>query len=67
MGYWASKFFVEGGAKLIGVAEYDGSIYNEEGINPDALLNWRKSNGNSIRDFPGSETFDTEEVIYKQA
>jgi glutamate dehydrogenase (NAD(P)+) len=28
VGYWASKFFVEKGAKLIGVAEFDGSIYN---------------------------------------
>ena len=34
VGYWASRFFVEEGAKLVGVAEYDGSIYNEEGINP---------------------------------
>jgi glutamate dehydrogenase (NAD(P)+) len=32
VGYWASKFFTEEGAKLIGVAEYDGSIYNPEGI-----------------------------------
>lgn len=28
VGYWASKFFVEEGAKLVGVAEFDGSIYN---------------------------------------
>ena len=28
VGYWASKFFVEEGAKLVGVAEYDGSIYS---------------------------------------
>ncbi len=35
VGYWASKFFFEEGAQLVGVAEYDGSIYNENGINPD--------------------------------
>jgi glutamate dehydrogenase (NAD(P)+) len=28
VGYWASKFFVSEGAKLVGVAEFDGSIYN---------------------------------------
>jgi glutamate dehydrogenase (NAD(P)+) len=28
VGFWASKFFVEEGAKLVGVAEFDGSIYN---------------------------------------
>jgi glutamate dehydrogenase (NAD(P)+) len=32
VGYWASKYFIEEGAKLIGVAEIDGSIYNPEGI-----------------------------------
>ncbi len=35
VGYWASKFFVEEGAKLVGVAEFDGSIYNENGIDPE--------------------------------
>lgn len=37
VGYWASKFFVEAGATLVGVAEYNGSIYCPEGINPDKL------------------------------
>ena len=32
VGYWASKYFTEDGNKLIGVAEYDGSIYNPNGI-----------------------------------
>ena len=27
VGYWASKFFIEEGATLVGVAEFDGSIY----------------------------------------
>lgn len=35
VGYWASKFFVEEGVKLVGVAEFDGSIYNENGIDPE--------------------------------
>lgn len=32
VGYWASKFFVEAGARLVGVAEVGGSIYNPDGI-----------------------------------
>ena len=28
VGYWASKFFIKAGAKLVGVAEADGSIFN---------------------------------------
>lgn len=35
VGYWASKFFVEEGAILVGVAEFDGSFICEDGINPD--------------------------------
>ena len=28
VGYWASKFFTQHGAKLVGVAEADGSIFS---------------------------------------
>jgi glutamate dehydrogenase (NAD(P)+) len=42
VGYWASKFFVEEGAVLIGVAEADGSFLCEEGINPDDLWRYKR-------------------------
>jgi len=45
VGYWASKFFVEAGAKLIGVAEVGGSVYNPDGIEPDDLKSWIDLNG----------------------
>lgn len=58
VGYWASKFFVEeGGAKLVGVAEYDGSIYNENGINPDHLFEHKMAK-KPIRSFPGGTSFE---------
>lgn len=31
VGYWTAKFLTEKGAKLIGVLEYEGGIYNENG------------------------------------
>ena len=34
VGYWAAKFFSQAGAIIVGVAEYDGSIYNVNGIDP---------------------------------
>lgn len=52
VGYWASKFFVEEGAKLIGVAEFDGSIYSEEGIDPDKLLE-HKLKKKGVLGYPG--------------
>ena len=51
VGYWAAKFFHEGGAKIIAVSEWDGSIYNENGIDPDELFEYKKSS-NGILGFP---------------
>jgi glutamate dehydrogenase (NAD(P)+) len=66
VGYWASKFFTEAGAKLIGVAEYDGSIYNTDGINPNDLLTFKnQSKTKSVRGFPGSKQFADEAAIYE--
>jgi glutamate dehydrogenase (NAD(P)+) len=66
VGYWASKFFTEAGAKLIGVAEYDGSIYNAEGINPNDLLTFKsQSKSKGVKGFPGSRQFDDEAAIYE--
>jgi glutamate dehydrogenase (NAD(P)+) len=66
VGYWASKFFVEAGAKLVGVAEWDGSIYNENGINPDELLEYKeRSSGKTVKGYPGASTFADEQAIYK--
>lgn len=57
VGYWAAKFFHEAGAKIISVAEFDGSIYDENGIDPEALLEYKKAN-NGIVGYPGSTTLE---------
>lgn len=67
VGYWASKFFTQEGAKLVGVAEFDGSIYNEDGIDPDQLLEHKKNNGGGIKNYPGCKYFENEDAIYQQA
>ena len=43
------------------VSEYEGSIYNENGINITELLTYRKENG-SILGFPGSKTLPSKEA-----
>ncbi len=45
----------EGDVKIIGVAEYEGSIHNPKGINIEKLLAYRKETG-SILGFPGTTT-----------
>lgn len=47
----------EGGIKVIGVAEYEGSIHNPEGIDVPELLKFRAKTG-SILGFPGSTTLE---------
>jgi len=65
VGYWASKFFVEAGAKLIGVAEIGGSVFNEDGIDPDDLKKHIETNGTVAGYNNASETFEDEAAIYR--
>lgn len=45
VGYYTAKYMTEAGAKLIGVAEYDGSIYNEKGIDLEDLMEFKNEKG----------------------
>jgi glutamate dehydrogenase (NAD(P)+) len=57
VGYHAAKFFQENGALVVGLAEYEGSIYNEHGLDVDAVFQHRKASG-SILNFPGATNFN---------
>ncbi|MBL7754263.1 MAG: Glu/Leu/Phe/Val dehydrogenase [Chitinophagaceae bacterium] len=54
VGYHAAKFFHEGGSKVIGLAEYEGAIYNPKGLDVEAVVAHRKKTG-SILNFPGAK------------
>ncbi len=51
VGYWSAKFFMEAGAIIVGVAEWDGAVHNPKGIDVDALKKHQKKTG-SIKSFP---------------
>jgi glutamate dehydrogenase (NAD(P)+) len=53
VGYHTAKYLQEGGAKLIGFAEFEGSIYNESGLDLEGVVAHRRETG-SILDFPGA-------------
>ncbi len=53
VGYHSAKFFRESGAKVVGLAEYEGAIYNAEGLNEEDVFQHRKATG-SILNFPGA-------------
>jgi glutamate dehydrogenase (NAD(P)+) len=53
VGYHSAKFFREAGAKVIGLAEYEGAIFNAGGLNEEDVFQHRKKTG-SILNFPGA-------------
>jgi len=56
VGYHSAKFFQDAGAVITGLAEYEGAIYSDNGLDVDAVFQHRKSTG-SILNFPGSQNF----------
>jgi len=53
VGYHSAKFFRENGAIVVGLAEYEGAIYNAGGLNEEEVFQHRKATG-SILNFPGA-------------
>jgi glutamate dehydrogenase (NAD(P)+) len=56
VGYHTAKFFQDAGAKVIGLAEYEGAIYNEDGLDVDDVFQNRRKTG-TILNFPGAKNF----------
>ncbi|MFN8546556.1 MAG: Glu/Leu/Phe/Val dehydrogenase [Candidatus Eisenbacteria bacterium] len=54
VGYHAAKFFAEAGAVLVGLAEYEGSIANEKGLDLEKVMAHRRET-KSILNFPGAK------------
>ncbi|MBX3255806.1 MAG: Glu/Leu/Phe/Val dehydrogenase [Chitinophagaceae bacterium] len=53
VGFHAAKFFRLGGAKIVAIAEFEGAIYNPEGLNEEEVFQHRKKEG-TILNFPGA-------------
>jgi glutamate dehydrogenase (NAD(P)+) len=54
VGFYSAKFCMEGGGIIIGIAEREGGIYNEKGLDVEAVFKHRKETG-FILDFPGAK------------
>lgn len=55
VGFHTAKFFHEAGAKIIGIAEYNGGLFNPKGMDPNLIDAFRKETG-SILNFPAAKT-----------
>jgi glutamate dehydrogenase (NAD(P)+) len=57
VGYHSAKYFSEAGAKIIALAEYEGAIFNVDGLDVEAVVAHRKATG-SILNFSGATNFE---------
>jgi glutamate dehydrogenase (NAD(P)+) len=58
VGFHSARYFDRKGAKCIGVSEWDGDLYNPNGINILELEQWKIETG-SVTGFPGAEAWDS--------
>lgn len=45
VGYHSARYLQEDGAVIVAIAEYDGAIYNKNGLDIDDVLQYRKEHG----------------------
>lgn len=57
VGYHSAKFFQEAGAILVGLIEYEGGIYNDNGFDVDEVMKHRKETG-SILNFKKGKGYE---------
>ena len=57
VGYHSAKFFQNAGALIVGLSEYEGAIWSDNGLDVDEVFNHRKNTG-SILNFQGAHNFE---------
>ncbi len=57
VGYHAAQFCQTGGCLITGVAEYEGAVFSQKGIEIEALMKHRKETG-SILNFSGADNLN---------
>jgi len=60
VGYNTARFCQQGGGLIIAIAEYEGAIYNANGLDVEAVMKHRKEAG-SLLNFPGATNLNTRE------
>ncbi len=58
----AAQLMARAGYKVIGIGEWDGGLYNKNGINIDELVEFRQRNG-TITGFPGAEAHGNQDLL----
>ncbi len=58
----AARLMADAGYRIIGIAEYDGGLFNRDGIDIHALSEYRLRNG-TVLGFGGAEAADPDELL----
>lgn len=58
----AARLMAEAGYRIVGIAEYDGGLFNAQGIDVHALTEYRLRNG-SVLGFRDAEAADPDELL----
>ncbi len=70
VGFWASRFLTKSGAKLVGVVEWNSSVFNPEGLDPDDFIAYKNHN-KTLYGYPGApESYNDKQnfndILYKK-
>ena len=63
VGYWASKFLTEDGAKLLAVQDAHATLYDAEGISVEDLFEHSKPRKGSIKGFEQAEEINADDFF----
>ncbi len=61
----AARLLAEKGYAIVGIAEYDGGLYNEAGIDIPALIEYRRT-ARTINGFPGATAAHPAELLTRE-
>ncbi len=62
VGSFAARFFAEAGAKIVGVADVDGGVFNPQGLDLNALLDYARDK-RTVKGFPGGQPISADDVL----
>jgi len=65
VGGMAARLMAARGFRIVSIVEYNGALYNENGLDIPALMIHRKETG-SIVNFEGGENVDKTEALYRE-
>jgi glutamate dehydrogenase (NAD(P)+) len=65
VGGMSARLMSQAGYKIVCIVEWDGAVYNANGLDIAALMKHRKETG-SIADFEGGENIDREQAMFQE-